>query len=554
MRACILAVLCLVGCVQPSKVVGVACSTSADCSVGGVVGTCESTRFCSYPDASCAGGQRYSPGAGDGLGNTCLGGENPCGSIGQACCTGSVCGSNLECDGASMTCMCGGEGQTCCASDACATNLACDVAGGSTCECGTIDEPCCGGSTCDTGVTCSAGTCTAGVTQAVVGMGHACAIRTDNSVWCWGQDSKPYPVNSPGLLVPQLGSTLPRRVPLLSDVAALGSAEFSVCARKTDGTVWCWGHNEAGQLGDGTLISRRVPAQIMGLTNVTMIEGGRAHVCAVGSYQGTAGVWCWGRGGTGGRGTRTVNPDLGRLGNNDVVDQSAPVAVDLSAAASAGQTVRSLAVGGYHSCIVMSDDKVWCWGQNNSGELGNGTTVDSKVPVEVTLTGVTIPGGVTIAEVTCSAGNNYYGGSSCMRLSDGAVYCWGSGDGGQLGDNTVIDRSAPAAPVDVTALAGDPIVEIDSAMVSHCGRTQAGDVWCWGENKNGIVGNGLTDDADTLTPAKALDLTGAVQLDMSHRTACAVDAQNRLFCWGTNVRNPMLTQALRVYAPLEVVP
>lgn len=553
MRSWMLPALILVAaCVRPSKVIGVSCDTAADCAVASVSGTCESTGFCSYPDVTCVGGQRYSPGAGDNLSNTCVGGDVACGAQDQTCCNGTVCSSDLQCDEASRLCVCGGEGQVCCASATCAANLACGA--GETCECGAIDEPCCGGTTCDTGVSCVAGTCTAGVTNVGLGMGHACAVRTDKSVWCWGADWKPYPVNAPSLFTQYIGSVQPRRVAGVDDVVALGSAEFSVCARKTDGTVWCWGHGESGQLGDGSLVGRRDAKQVPGLTNVTMIEGGRMHACAVGSYNGAAGVWCWGRGALRGRGTSTVDPDLGRLGNNNNVDSAVPVAVDLSVAASAGQTVRALSVGSYHSCIALSDNTVWCWGRNEDGQLGNGTTVHTKVPVPVTMTNVTIPAGVAITAVTCGDGTSYFDSSSCLLLSNGAMYCWGTGRNGILGDGTITARTTPTTAVDITALAGDPVVELASGMQAHCGRTQGGNVWCWGNSKNGVMGSGATTDVAVSTPSRVIELSGATHIELSHRTACAVDGNQRMFCWGNNVRNPMLNPAVRVYEPVEVKP
>jgi alpha-tubulin suppressor-like RCC1 family protein len=544
-----IALLSLMACVRPSKVVGVACETAADCVLASVTGTCEATGYCSYPDGACSGGQRYSPGAGDGLGGVCVGGSSTCGGVDQACC-GELCGEHLACDATTMTCGCGDDGEPCCGGTVCSANATCGD--DAICACGGIGEPCCGGTTCDTGISCNAGTCSAGATQIAIGAGHACALRPDRSVWCWGSDYKPWATQMPGLLNPTIGSVVPKRIAGLADVEEIRAAEMHTCARKVDGTLWCWGHNEAGQLGNGSNTSSSVPVQVTGLTNVTLFDGGRHHTCAVGSYNGTQGLWCWGRNGRNNKNSGgTFDQTLSRLGNNAFADSNVPVAVDLSAAASAGQTVRALSTGNYYSCVVMSDNTVWCWGKGTNGQLGNGGAASSKVPVQVNLAGVTLPSGATIDEVTCSDGSGYKNASTCMRLDTGAAYCWGTAN--ELGDGSVAQRNAPTAPVTMTALGSATFKQLASAADVHCGLSTAGDVWCWGFNHNGVLGiNDGTNTTNRTTPAKALVLTGATQLDMSHRTACAIDGQQQLWCWGANKRGPILGAGHRVLQPTQV--
>jgi alpha-tubulin suppressor-like RCC1 family protein len=549
MRSWIVAALVsLTACVRPSSVVGVACTDASDCVLGDTSGTCESTGFCSYPDSTCVGGNRYSPGAGNGLASTCVGGAATCGAKDEACCAG-VCASDLVCSATSMTCVCGGDGEPCCDGTTCGANLACGA--GATCACGSIGEPCCGGTTCDGGLTCNAGSCAGGALQVAVGMGTVCALRPDHTVWCWGSDWKPWATTTPGLLNTTMASLAPRQIAGATDVAEVRSAEMHACARKMDGTLWCWGHNESGQLGIGTNTSSPVAVQVPGLTNVTLFDGGRHGTCALGSYNGTQALWCWGRGGVGGHGTTTADATVGRLGNNDIVDHNTPVAVDLSMAAAAGQTVRALSTGAYHTCIAMSDNTVWCWGRGNNGQLGTGTTNNSKVPVKANLAGITIPTGATIDEVSCSDGSGYNPHSTCLRLSTGAVYCWGNG--AEMGDGTTTARNAPTAAVTTTALGAATFKQLAAANTSRCGLSTAGDVWCWGVNSQGILGiNDTNLGTSKTTPAKTAVLSGATQLDMSHRTACAVDAQQRLFCWGTNRRGQMRGVGANALQPTQV--
>jgi alpha-tubulin suppressor-like RCC1 family protein len=209
--------------------------------------------------------------------------------------------------------------------------------------------------------------------------------------------------------------------------------------------------------------------------------------------------------------------------------------------------VRALSTGSYYSCVVMSDNKVWCWGKNHKGQLGDGTTTSSKVPVQVNLAGVTLPANATIDEVSCSDGSGYKNASTCMRISTGAVYCWGTAS--ELGDGSTAQRNAPTAAVTTTVT----FKQLASAAEVHCGLSTVGEVWCWGFNQNGVLGINDGNNATTrTTPAKTLVLTGATQLDMSHRTACAVDDQQQLWCWGANKRSVIRGAGNRVLQPTRV--
>jgi alpha-tubulin suppressor-like RCC1 family protein len=517
---------CIVAGCAPSRVAGVACSNDGDCKLSGVAGKCEPTKFCSYPDPTCSGG-RYSPGAGSGLGNTCVGG---CGDKDQACCGGMVCATNLTCN-SSMTCSCGNTGEPCCDATTCSANNTCTSEGA--CACGGVGEPCCDGTTCNNGLSCSGGTCDGGVLEVAVGEAHTCALRSDHTVSCWGFDWKPYSYHAVGMSVPIIASTTPYTIPGLTDVVAIRSGGRHTCATKSDGTLWCWGHNESGQLGDGTYASSAKPVQVAGMSGVTMFDLGRFHTCAVGAYQDAPGLYCWGQASYGGH-AGGPNTSISRLGNHGFLDQPAPSRADLSAATAAGQTIRSLSTGANNSCVAMSDNTVWCWGSNNLGQLGTGNTTSTLVPVAASLAGFTIPAGAAIAEVTCTRGQDR--DSSCLRLTNGAVYCWGSDNYGELGDGTTatMTRNAPTAPATTTALGGATFTQLASGAGFHCGLASNGSVYCWGHGFRGVLGNGDTTDANQSAPVQVMGLTNATQVFASHHTACAVDNANQLLCWGTN--------------------
>src|SRR3989441_3000983 len=210
--------------------------------------------------------------------------------------------------------------------------------------------------------------------------------------------------------------------------AAGAGGGFRACMRLPAGTVQCWGRNNFGQLGngDGNLADSSVPVAVRGLTTATRVVTGDSHTCAL---LGDGTVQCWGVGDSGQRGDGTFN-------NISTV----PVAV-----VGLGNAV-AVAARGYHSCALLGDGTVWCWGRNVDGQLGNGTraSVDcspgscgSSTPVQV--------GGITGAAAVIAGGYH-----TCALLSDGTVQCWGRNAEGQLGDGTTTSSSTPVRVGGVT--------------------------------------------------------------------------------------------------------
>jgi alpha-tubulin suppressor-like RCC1 family protein len=261
-----------------------------------------------------------------------------------------------------------------------------------------------------------------------VGEDHICAITTDHALWCWGR-------NNFGQLGD--GTTAPRPSPV--QVTALGTEVVEVaasfertCARKQDGTLWCWGYNGVGQLGDGTDTDRHTPVQVTALgASVTQVSTGYYHTCA----RTTDGaVWCWGAN------------DSGQLGS-DTTDTLNPTQV--SALGTSVTKLSSGSGGQIHSCAIETDHTLWCWGGNFEGELGNGTTVGSTTPIQVTALGATV--------VDVSTG----GRDTCAAKADGSLWCWGAGDYAQIGDGSQnINRLSPVqvsgfGPLPATPAAGN---------------------------------------------------------------------------------------------------
>lgn len=330
---------------------------------------------------------------------------------------------------------------------------------------------------------------------------HSCARKADGTAWCWG-------ANNGGL---GDGSLIERYTPLRltalgNTVASIAAGAGQTCARKADGTAWCWGDNTFGQIGDGTDTSRHTPVPVATLgTSVAQIGAGLIHTCAR-KTDGT--VWCWG------------DNSLGQIGDGGSGGAFSPVPV-------AGLTgVGAISLGTYHSCARKLDGTVWCWGYNFTGQLGDGTTIQRNAPVQV----VGLAGAVEVA-----AGHTH----SCARKSDGTVWCWGNNQDGELGDGTTVQR---LTPVPVTAL-GTNAAELSAGGsfggVSDppfggaftCARKIDGTLWCWGRNTRGQLGDGTT--VSRTTPGQVTALGNAVaEVSAGATQACALKTDGTFWCWG----------------------
>jgi alpha-tubulin suppressor-like RCC1 family protein len=265
------------------------------------------------------------------------------------------------------------------------------------------------------------------------------------------------------------------------------------------GAARCWGNNWDGQLGDGTTTRRPLPVPVRGLRRgVVAIAAGYSHSCALT----TAGaVWCWG-----------LNSS-GQLGDGTTAGRTTPARVRRLPGSAA-----ALSAGALHSCAVTAAGAARCWGENGAGQLGDGSTGDRLLPVAVRgLRGVT--GGI--------AAGGLHG---CAVSTAGAARCWGANSEGQLGDGTTAGRPTAAA---VRPLPG-MTAAVAAGEMHSCARSAAGVVHCWGNNWEGQIGDGST--GNRLTPVEVTGLPGGVAaIGLGARHSCAATSAGQLWCWGKNI-------------------
>ena len=285
-------------------------------------------------------------------------------------------------------------------------------------------------------------------------------------------------------------------------VASQGNALYSL-ALKSDGTVWAWGLNSNGQLGNGTITNSSTPVQVSGLTNVVAIAGGGAHSLALKS-DGT--VWAWG-----------LNSN-GQLGNGTTTDSHTPVQVEGPGGTGDLMGVVAIAGGSDHSLALKSDGTAWAWGYNSNGELGNNSTTGSNTPVQVEGPGGT---GYLMGVVAIAGGSSH----SLALKSDGTVWAWGYNYDGELGNGTTTTTSpyGSSTPVQVLGLGGSGFftgVAIAAGGDHSLALKGDGTVWAWGDNADGDLGNNSTTESNT--PVQTIGLTGAAGIAGGYEHSLAI--------------------------------
>ncbi|MDD2235536.1 MAG: fibronectin type III domain-containing protein [Desulfitobacteriaceae bacterium] len=313
-------------------------------------------------------------------------------------------------------------------------------------------------------------------------------LKNDGTVWAWG-------ANTHGELGD--GTTTLRKAPVqvsgLAKVTTLATQNSYSLALKSDGTVWAWGNNYSGQLGDGTTITKKAPVQVKGLTGVRKIAAGYNHSLVL-KNDGT--VWAWG------------NNARYQLGDGTTTLRKEPIQV-----MGLGE-VEDLTVGYYHSVALKADGTVWTWGDNQRGQLGDGTTRIRTAPVQVNgLTNI----------VAITTGNSF----NLALKSDGTVWAWGYNEYGQLGDGTTELR---VIPVQVNGLTN--VVALETGNSFNLALKADGTVWSWGYNGYGQLGDN-TIKAKT-EPVQVMELEDGKAIAAGSYHSMALKKDGTVWAWGYN--------------------
>jgi alpha-tubulin suppressor-like RCC1 family protein len=311
-----------------------------------------------------------------------------------------------------------------------------------------------------------------------VGAGYfTCALTVTGAVKCWGK-------NGSGQLGDGSGadSATPVNVAgLETGSSAIATGVLHACAIVADRGVMCWGNNSRGQLGDGSLMTGLSPVRVSPLENVQAVVAGNDHTCALSTDHV---VRCWGGNTVGQLGTGAIASEIRQPG------QHVPI----------GQDVSSIAAGSNHTCALTVAGSVYCWGWNQYGQLGDGTSTTRKTPRLVL--------GLS-SGVQAIAAN---GTSTCALTSSGEARCWGDNSNGQLGDGTTVDRTQPQAVVGLSS----SVYAIAVGSSHSCALMISGTASCWGANQKGQLGDGTF--VSRPVPAGVAGLTGQVRAAGSFST------------------------------------
>jgi len=327
-----------------------------------------------------------------------------------------------------------------------------------------------------------------------LGIDGGCVLTTAGDVGCFGANTQ----GEVGIGFEDVNVHLPTFT--LDDVIALASGQQHHCAVRAGGAAWCWGDNLESQMGPMSTppTDEHLPIEVTGTPPLVDIAAGDDHTCGL---TGMGEVWCWGD---------NFHLQLGR-GGMDTTDDPNPAAVPMPG----GLAAVSLGLGDDHSCAVLSDTTVACWGDDDNGQQGNGpVATDNSDAVLVTgLSGV----------VQVEGGDDH----TCALDGVGAVWCWGDNDNGQLGQGDVLDEDVPqpvvlpAAAVDVTL--GDNFT---------CALLVDDTVYCWGEAADFQLASGDLLDVLTPNPVPGLPPGALVDVEAGSRGVCVVTAAAERYCWG----------------------
>jgi alpha-tubulin suppressor-like RCC1 family protein len=340
---------------------------------------------------------------------------------------------------------------------------------------------------------------------------HVCGLDRIGRAWCWGDGA-----------LGQLGrgsvdSTLvPAQVSGGVTFRAITASNSATCALSVTQQAWCWGDNRNGQLGIGTADTARLsPTVLPTPLRFKAIAMGSEHICAISTADD---AYCWGSG------------TDGKLGTGVLEDSSqVPLLVV------GGRKWRSIAAGGAHSCGVTTAGVPFCWGTSITGALGNPGVTQSNAPVSVS-----VPSGVTFTRIVTGES------STCAVATSGVGYCWGTNVVGQLGSGSTAN-SGPPIPISGGLRWREIGMTAEPSFVTHtCGVTDVASVACWGRGDRGQLGQTAPDNCTFIivwgcsrVPLPVSGVPNSIRVVTSLESSCALTTVGEVWCWGTNSKGQL---------------
>lgn len=331
---------------------------------------------------------------------------------------------------------------------------------------------------------------------------HICALLDSGEVACWGDGGSGRLGNGASSMTssPVLTSSFGEE----RSATSLSVGSYHGCVVLDSGQISCWGSGADGRLGNGEASNQANPVLTKTLgPSVSSISAGGDHSCAL---LGNGSVACWGRG------------LEGQLGNGDTTNQIAPVFVS---SFGSGRTAVAISAGLYHTCALLDNGSVSCWGTGWQGALGNGNSGQQNTPI------LTSSFGAGRTAVALSAGHGY----TCAVLDNGSVACWGDNTYGQLGDGTTQKRFTPVLTGSLGA--GRTAIDVTTKNSHTCALLDNGSISCWGRGISGVLGNGSSVNQNTPTLVSSLGVgRTAVAISAGGMHTCAILDNGEVSCWG----------------------
>ena len=334
-----------------------------------------------------------------------------------------------------------------------------------------------------------------------------CVILDDGNVKCWGSNS----FGQSGLPTGVTYISEPNAIDFGPDrfATSIAAGTYHVCAILDEGSVVCWGRGNVGQLGNNLTSDEYLPQKVdlgQGRTAVS-IDSGSSHTCAIlddGSLK------CWGMGSS------------GQLGIGTNTNHNTPQSVNLGS----GRTAVSVSAGMSHTCVILDNGNLKCWGYNYRGQLGIGSTTSQLTPQPVNLgTGRT-------ADMVSAGGHH-----TCAVLDDGSLKCWGYNQYGQLGIGTSGSSAGKTTPQTVNLGSGRTADLIDSGQENTCTITDDNVIKCWGRNYNGMLGLGTSYSSAVSVPANVSVDSDSYPVSITSSSnyygiKCVTLEDRTIQCWG----------------------